>query len=127
MNNIDRLEPTKVLFLTDDENQLYVKRIYYHHSLFKIYNYDSITKTNYELADYQCGKYTIFNKALFNRYFVKTLKDNPRLAKTFHNFIKKDFNIDDFKEFTIKIKCFRRRINIRIIKLIRKTKKVIWE
>jgi hypothetical protein len=127
MDTIDKFEPTKVLFLTDDENQLCIKKMYYHNSLFKIYNYDIMTKTNYELADYQNGKYTVFNQFLFNLYFVKPLKNSPKLARAFHDFVRTDFNAGEFKEISVKFKCFRRRINIRVIKLLRKTKKAIWE
>jgi len=127
MDTIDKFEPTKVLFLTDDENQLCIKKMYYHNSLFKIYNYDIMTKTNYELADYQNGKYTVFNQFLFNLYFVKPLKNSPKLARAFHDFVRTDFNTSEFKEISVKFKCFRRRINIRVIKLLRKTKKAIWE
>jgi hypothetical protein len=127
MEIIDKFEPMKVLSLSDDENQLCVKKLYYHDSMFRIYNYDAINRANYELADYQNGKYTIFNETLFNLYFVKKLKANPKLAKAFHNFVTTDFEPNQFKEFNIKFQCFRRRINIRIIRLFRKTKKVIWE
>jgi hypothetical protein len=127
MDTIDKFEPTKVLFLTDDENQLCIKKMYYHNSLFKIYNYDITTKTNYELADYQNGKYTVFNQFLFNLYFLKPLKNNPKLARAFHDFVRTDFNAGEFREISVKFKCFRRRINIRVIKLLRKTKKAIWE
>lgn len=127
METIDSFEPTKVLSSNDDDNQLCVKRLYYRDNVFRIYNYDAMTKTSYELADYQNGKYTIFNKTLFNSYFVKQLKDNPRLARSFNNFVRKDFNTSEFKEFSVKIKCFRRKINIRIIKLLRKTKTAIWD
>jgi hypothetical protein len=127
MELIDKFEPTKVLSVSDDENQLCVKKLYQHENLFRIYNYDAINRANYELADYQNGKYTIFNEALFNLYFVKKLKANPKLAKAFNTFVTTDFEPNNFKEFNIKFQCFRRRVNIRVIRLLRKTKKAIWE
>jgi len=117
---------TKILILSDDDNQLCVKKISQHIPIFRIYVYDDLTKTNYELADYERGKYTIFNNTLFNLYFIARLKNNPALAKSFNSFIIEN-EPDSFKEFNIKLRCFRRRVNIRVIRLLRKTKKAIWE
>jgi len=117
---------TKILILSDDDNQLCVKKISQHIPIFRIYVYDDLTKTNYELADYERGKYTIFNNTLFNLYFIARLKNNPALAKSFNSFIIEN-EPDSFNEFNIKLRCFRRRVNIRVIRLLRKTKKAIWE
>ena len=117
---------SNTLILCDDDTQLCVKKLSPNDTVFRIYTYDNLTKANYELADYQKGKYTIFNETLFNLYFIGKLKDNPRLARSFHNFIVAN-QPGDFKEFNVKFRCFKRRVNIKVIRLLRKTKKVIWE
>lgn len=117
---------SNTLILCDDDTQLCVKKLSPNDTVFRIYTYDNLTKANYELADYQKGKYTIFNETLFNLYFIGKLKDNPRLARSFHNFIVAN-QPGDFKEFNIRFRCFKRRVNIKVIRLLRKTKKVIWE
>ena len=117
---------SSTLILCDDDTQLCVKKLSPNDTVFRIYTYDNLTKANYELADYQKGKYTIFNNTLFNLYFIARLKNNPALAKSFNSFIIEN-EPDSFKEFNIKLRCFRRRVNIRVIRLLRKTKKAIWE
>jgi hypothetical protein len=117
---------SSTLILCDDDTQLCVKKLSPNDTVFRIYTYDNLTKANYELADYQKGKYTIFNETLFNLYFIGKLKDNPRLARSFHNFIVAN-QPGDFKEFNVRFRCFKRRVNIKVIRLLRKTKKVIWE
>lgn len=117
---------SNTLILCDDDTQLCVKKLSPNDTVFRIYTYDNLTKANYELADYQKGKYTIFNETLFNLYFIGKLKDNPRLARSFHNFIVAN-QPGDFKEFNVRFRCFKRRVNIKVIRLLRKTKKVIWE
>ena len=113
---------SNTLILCDDDTQLCVKKLSPNDTVFRIYTYDNLTKANYELADYQKGKYTIFNETLFNLYFIGKLKDNPRLARSFHNFIVAN-QPGDFKEFNVRFRCFKRRVNIKVIRLLRKTKK----
>jgi hypothetical protein len=109
---------SSTLILCDDDTQLCVKKLSPNDTVFRIYTYDNLTKANYELADYQKGKYTIFNETLFNLYFIGKLKDNPRLARSFHNFIVAN-QPGDFKEFNVRFRCFKRRINIKVIRLLR--------
>lgn len=123
----DNYEPSKVLCLTDDYNQLCIKKMYYFDNTYKIYTFDILTRTHHELADYCDGVYTIHNEVLFNKLFLKTMRENRRVFGSFKRFIHTDFKQNGFKEFTLKFICFKRRINIKINKIINKTKRIINE
>jgi hypothetical protein len=125
--NSDRAPVVKILLAIDDYNQLMVEKNPYDFNAYKIFNYDSLTKTVSQLADFVNGKYIIYNEPLFNQYYLKPLKQDKKLVKDLQNFIKGDHNMDGFKKFTIKFICFKRRVNINVTKLIRKTKRAIWE
>jgi hypothetical protein len=120
--NLKHSPVTKVLMSVDDYNQLVVERNRYDKSIFKILCFDSLTRTTSELAEYNGGKYTVYNENLFNEFYLKPMRTDKKLVKELQAFIKADYNMDHLKEFNIKFKCFRRRINISITKFIRKTK-----
>jgi hypothetical protein len=103
---------TKVLLAVNDYNQLVVERNPYETNTFKILSFDSLTRTTSELADYKNGKYTIYNDNLFNEYYVKPMRHDKKLVKQLNAFIKADYTMDHIKQFNIKFKCFKRRINI---------------
>lgn len=112
----------KVLLTIDDYNQLMIEKAPHELNTFKIFNYDSLTKTRSQLANYTNGKYTIYNEMLFNQYYLKPLKEDKKMVKELQAFIKADYDMDGFKKFIIKFSCFKRRVNISVTKLIRKTK-----
>lgn len=125
--NLRRAPITKVLLAVDDYNQLVVERNPYETNIFKILCFDSLTRTTSELAIYDNGKYTIYNENLFNEYYIKPMRRNKKLVKEFTAFIKTDYKMDHLKQFNIKFKCFKRRINISVTRFIKKTKRAIWD
>jgi hypothetical protein len=125
--NSEKPAVVKVLLTIDDYNQLMVEKTPYEPNTFKIFNYDSLTKTTSQLANFVDGKYIIYNEMLFDEYYLKPLKNNKKMVKELQSFIRADYNMDGFKKFNIKFSCFRRRVNISVTKFIRKTKRVIWE
>jgi hypothetical protein len=116
----------KVLLKIDDYNELTIEKTLYENNIFKIFNYDSLTKTTSHLADFIKGQYIIYNEILFDQYYIKPLKNDKKMVKELHAFTKADYNMDGFKEFSVKFNCFRRRVNNKITKLIKKIKRVIW-
>lgn len=121
MENLENHEPIAILSSKDD-SYIYVKRMFYLDNTFRIYSFDSLTKTSHDLADYSDGKYRIHNEVLFNRIFVKELRHNKNAFNKFKRFITSDFTNSPLKEFTIRLNCFKRRVNIKIHKIINKTK-----
>ena len=117
----------KVLLAVDDYNQLVVERNPYETNTFKILSFDALTRTTSELADYNNGKYTIYNDNLFNEYYIKPMRRDRKLVRQLNAFIKADYTMDHLKQFNIKFKCFKRRINISVTRFIKKTKRAIWE
>jgi hypothetical protein len=118
---------TKVLLAVDDYNQLVVERNPYETNTFKILCFDALTRTTSELADYKNGKYTVYNDNLFNEYYIKPMRRDRKLVRQLNAFIKADYTMDHLKQFNIKFKCFKRRINISVTRFIKKTKRAIWE
>lgn len=116
----------KVLLKIDDYNELTIEKTLYENNIFKIFNYDSLTKTTSHLADFIDGQYIIYNEILFDQYYIKPLKNDKKMVKELHTFIIADYDMDGFKEFSIKFNCFRRRVDNKITKLIKKIKRVIW-
>jgi hypothetical protein len=125
--DLRRAPVTKVLLSVDDYNQLIVEKNPREENTFKILCFDGLTRTTCELADFVNGKYTVYNDNLFNEYYVKPMKRDKKLVKELNSFIKADYTMDHLKQFNIKFRCFRRRVNISVTKFIRKTKRVIWE
>lgn len=120
--NSQRPQNIKVLLTIDEYNQLMVEKAPYEKNSFKIFNYDALTKTTSHLADFSEGKYVIHNEILFGEYYLKPLKNNKKMVKDLQSFIKADYDMDGFKKLTIKFSCFKRRVNISVTRLIRKTK-----
>lgn len=120
--NSQKSATLKVLLSIDEYNQLIVEKIQHEQNSFKILNHDALTKTTSQLADFINGKYVIYNPSFFNQYYLKPLKDDKRMLKELQSFMKADYDIDGFKRFDIKFKCFKRRFNISITKFFRKTK-----
>jgi len=119
--DLKRAPITKVLLTIDDYNELIIEKHPYDFYNFRILNYDSLLKTTSHLADYSNGKYKIHNQNLFNEYYLKSMKNNKKLVRDLHSFIREDHMVNGFKNINIKFVCFRRRFNINITKLFRKT------
>ena len=117
----------KVLLAVDDYNQLVVERNPYETNTFKILSFDAYTRTTSELADYNNGKYTIYNDNLFNEYYIKPMRRDKKMIRELNSFIRADYKMDHLKQFNIKFKCFKRRINISVIRFIKKTKRAVWD
>jgi hypothetical protein len=124
--DLKRAPITKVLLTIDEYNELVIEKHPYDCNNFKIFNYDSLTKTTSQLADFINGKYEIYNQNLFNEYYLKPMKRNKKLVKDLQSFIRQDHTMNGFKHINIKFSCFKRRVNINVTKFLRKTKKNIW-